>query len=181
MWLPLSTVIRKVTGQVSEALEQGPFVAVPEVTGRPRGVTALSAFFAFGTLASGLSAASLLTPGGPLEPMWRLNPRAREAFAGMGAWAPLLLGAVCVACAAAAYGFFAGRRWGYRLGVALLLANLAGDLVNAALGIEPRAVAGVPVVALLLWYLSSSRVRAFFLPVPGDRRAAGQDHGLEAE
>jgi hypothetical protein len=136
----------------------------PKMTTRPSGITALAGFFAFGTIASGLSAISLLNPGGSLEPMWRLNPRAREAFAGMGAWAPLLLGAVCLACAAAACGFFAGRRWGYRLGVALLLVNLAGDLVSGALGAEPRAFAGVPVVALLLWYLSSSKVRAFFRP-----------------
>ena len=139
----------------------------PEAAGRPPGITALGAFFAFGTLASGLSAVSLLTPGGALEPMWRLNPRARESFAGMGAWAPLLLGAVCVACAAAAYGFLAGRRWGYRLGISLLLINLAGDLVNAGLGVEPRAIAGVPIVALLLWYLSTARVRAFFKPAAG--------------
>jgi hypothetical protein len=94
--------------------------------------------------------------------MWRLNPRAREAFGGMGIWAPLVLGTVCLACAASAYGFFRGRRWGYRLGIALLLVNLTGDLINAGLGVEPRAVLGIPVVALLLWYLSSSRVRAFF-------------------
>lgn len=181
MWVPLLTVIRNVMGQLSETSEQRPFAAVPEVTGRPRGVTALGALFAFGTLASGLSAVSLLTPGGPLEPMWRLNPRAHEAFAGMGAWAPLLLAAVCLACAAAAYGFFAGRHWGYRVGVALLLINLAGDLVNAALGIEPRAVAGVPVVALLLWYLSSSKVRAFFMTVTGGRRASRHDRRLETE
>ena len=129
---------------------------------RPAGVTALGAFFALGTLASGLSAVSLLTPGGPLEPMWRLNPRAREAFAGMGLWAPLLLGAICLACAASAYGFFRARRWGYRLGTVLLLVNLAGDLVNAALGLDRRALVGIPVVALLLWYLSSSHVRSFF-------------------
>jgi len=94
--------------------------------------------------------------------MWRLNPRAREAFSGMGAWALLLLGPVCLACAASAHGFFHGKRWGYRLGIGLLLVNLTGDLINAALGIEPRAVIGVPIVALLLWYLSSSRVRSFF-------------------
>jgi hypothetical protein len=129
---------------------------------RPFGITALSALFAFGALASGLSAVSLLTPGGPLEPIWRLKPRAHEAFAGAGTWAPLLLGAVCLACAAAAYGFFTGRLWGYRLGITLLVVNLAGDLINAGLGIEPRAVVGLPVVALLLWYLSSSRVRTFF-------------------
>ena len=138
---------------------------------RPPGVTALGFFFIFGTLASGLSFVSLLSPGGPLEPMWRLNRRAHEAFVGMGIWAPLLMGTVSLACAASAYGFFHGRRWGYRLGVALLFVNLTGDLLNAALGIEPRAVYGLPVVALLLWYLSSSRVRSFFC-TPAALRAA---------
>ncbi len=145
---------------------------MPTPPRRPPGVTALACLFALGTLASGLSAISLLAPGGPLEPMWRLNPRAREAFAHLGAWAPLLLAAVCLACAAAAYGLFAGRRWGLRLGVALLLVNLAGDLANAALGVEPRAVAGVPVVAVVLGYLASRRVRAFFSPA---LRAVGRE------
>lgn len=129
---------------------------------RPPGVTALAYLFAFGVLASGLSAVSLLDAGGPLEPMWRLNPRGHEVFSKMGVWAPLLLGVVCLACAASAYGFFKGTRWGFRLGVALLVVNLTGDLINAALGIEPRAAIGVPIVALLLWYLSSRKVRAFF-------------------
>ena len=80
----------------------------------------------------------------------------------MGLWAPLLLGTVCLACAASSYGFFKGRRWGYRLGITLLLVNLTGDLINAAMGIEPRAVIGLPIVALLLWYLSSRKVKAFF-------------------
>jgi hypothetical protein len=134
---------------------------------RPSGITALSAFFAFGTLASGISVLSLLTPGGPLEPVWRLNPRAHEGFSSMGLWAPCLLAAVCAACAASAYGFFRGRRWGYRLGIALLVVNGAGDLVNAVLRIQPRAVIGVPIVALLLWYLSSAGVRSFFSAVRG--------------
>jgi hypothetical protein len=129
---------------------------------RPAGITALACLFALGTLVSGLSAIALLTPGGVLEPMWRLNPRARDSFARMGTWALLLLGVVCLACAACAYGFLTGQRWGYRLGVGGLLVNLAGDVVNAALGIEPRAVIGVPVVGLILWYLASRQVRGFF-------------------
>jgi hypothetical protein len=94
--------------------------------------------------------------------MWRLNPRAREQFSHIGYWAASLLGPVCVACAASAYGFFKGKRWGYWLGITLLIVNLAGDLVNVVLGVERRALIGVPVVALLLWYLSSKRVRSFF-------------------
>jgi len=129
---------------------------------RPPGVTALGCLFALGTLVSGLSMISLLTPGGALEPMWRLNPRARESFTRMGAWAPLLLGVVSLACAASAYGFVAGKRWGYRLAAGGLLVNLAGDVINAALGIEPRAWVGVPIVALILWYLASRQVRDFF-------------------
>jgi hypothetical protein len=102
-------------------------------------------------------------PLGGFAPIrWRLNPRARESFSRMGTWAPLLLGVVCLACLACAYGFFAGKRWGYQLGVGGLLLNLAGDVVNSALGIEPRAVVGVPVVALILWYLVSRQVRDFF-------------------
>ena len=129
---------------------------------RPAGVTALAYLFAVGVLASGLSAISLLNPGGALEPMWKLNPRARESFSRMGVWAPSLLAVVCIACAACAFGFFVGKRWAYPLGVGGLLVNLTGDVINAALGIEPRAIVGVPIVALILWYLSSRQVRAFF-------------------
>jgi hypothetical protein len=129
---------------------------------RPAGVTALAWLFAVGVLASGLSAISLLNPGGTLEPMWKLNPHARESLSRMGIWAPLLMAVVCLACAACAYGFFAGKRWAYPLGVGGLIVNATGDVVNAALGIEPRAVIGVPIVALVLWYLASSRVKEFF-------------------
>ncbi len=73
---------------------------------------------------------------------------------------------VCVACAASAYGFLRGRPWGYRLGITLLLVNLTGELVNAVLGVEPRAIYGLPVVALLIWYLTTLRVRAYFFPPP---------------
>ena len=100
--------------------------------------------------------------------MWRLNPRARTAFASLGPWAPVLLAVVCAACASAALGLWRGRSWGHRLAIGLIVVNLAGDLVNVALGIEPRAIAGVPVAVLILVFLVSARVRSFFRP----RRAA---------
>lgn len=130
---------------------------------RPIGITALSIFFLFGATASFIAFVSLLFPGSFLEPMWRLNPRAREGFASIGAWAVVLMCAVCIACALTAAGLWRGARWGYRLAVALLAINLLGDVVNAVLGTEPRAVIGIPVVVAIFTYLMSSRVRRFFV------------------
>ena len=134
---------------------------------RPRGITALSVFLFFGACVSFISAVSLLFPGSLLEPMWRLNPRAHEAFAGIGAWAVVLMCAVSVACAAASLGLWRGARWGYRSAFTLFAINLLGDIVNVLTGTEPRALAGVPIVVAILLYLRSKRVRRFF-----GRRAA---------
>ena len=134
---------------------------------RPAGITALSIFFAFGAIVYFLSFVSLLFRGSFLEPMWRLNPRAHEAFTGMGAWAVLLMCVVCAACASAAIGLWRGARWGYRLAFALLTLNLLGDVTNFLSGTEPRAVVGVPVVVAILVFLLSRRVRRFFKRPPG--------------
>jgi hypothetical protein len=109
---------------------------------QPAGITALAIFFFLGALISFTACLSLLLPGSFLEPMWQLNPRARHAFAGLGQWAIVLLGAVSVACAFSAAGLWSGRRWGYRLAIVLLTINLVSDVLNVALGTEPRAAIG---------------------------------------
>jgi hypothetical protein len=129
---------------------------------RPAGITALSIFFLFGTAASFISFVSLLFPGSFLEPMWRLNPRAREGFAGIGVWAIVLMCVVSVACASAAVGLWRGARWGYWLAFALLAINLLGDIMNVALGIEPIALVGVPIALGILAFMMTKRVRRFF-------------------
>jgi hypothetical protein len=129
---------------------------------RPLVVTGLSLFFALGTAISFTSMVALLFPRSVLEPMWRLNPRAREAFSSMGPWAIVLMAVVCSACLSASLGLWRGKRWGYVIAVALLLVSLLGDLANAVLGIEPRAWIGVPVAALFLASLTTRRVREFF-------------------
>lgn len=131
---------------------------------RPAGITALSVFFAFGASISLASAASLLDPGGLLEPMWQLNPRARDAFAAMGPAAIALMAAVCSACSAAAIGLWRGRAWGRRVAIGVLSVNLLGDLANAVAGSEPRAAIAIPIVLLLLVFLFTKRVRGFFHP-----------------
>ncbi len=129
---------------------------------RPVEVTGLSFFFVFGAAMSGTSLVSLLAPGGLLEPMWRVNPRAHEQFLAMGVWAPVLMAVVCLACATAAVGLWRGRRVGFVVGVALLATSLAGDLANALSGLEPRAWFGVPIAALFLALLLGPRARAWF-------------------
>jgi hypothetical protein len=133
---------------------------------RPWTVTSLSIFFGLGAAISASSLLALATPGGYLEPMWRLNPRAREQFASMGIWAWVLMVVVSATCVAAAVGLWRGRRFGYLLGLTLLTVSLLGDLANAVLGLEPRAWVGVPVAALFLAVLATGRARAYFAPPP---------------
>ena len=107
----------------------------------------------------------LATPGGPLDPVWRLRPSAREELAPLGLWGVLLMATVSLACLGAAFGLWTGRRFGHRLAVALLLTNLLGDLANATMRGDPRTLIGIPIVGLLLWYLlrhrrSSAELRA---------------------
>ena len=73
-----------------------------------------------------------------------------------------MLGGVSMACEAAAIGLWTGRRWGYWVAVALLVVNLLGDVSNVLLGVEPRALVGVPIVAALLVFLATRRVRCYF-------------------
>ena len=130
---------------------------------RPIGITALSLFFLFGAGASFVAFISLLFPGSFLEPIWRLNPRARAGLGGMGVWAVILMGSVWLACALAAVGVWRGARWGYWLAVSLLAINLLGDTLNLFLRTEPRAVVGIPIALAILAFLMSRRVRRFFL------------------
>ena len=139
-----------------------PARGAPVAERRPPGVAALGVFFAAGSLIALVAAVSLLSPGGLLEPVWRLNPRARTAFSGLGFAAPALLVLVAAACGVASVGIFRRRRWGHRTAVGLISLNLLGDTVNAALGIEPRAAVGIPIAGALLVYLLSRRVRGYF-------------------
>jgi len=79
---------------------------------RPFGVTALAMLFVIGTVASFISALSLTFPGSFLEPIWRLNPHAREGFDRIGSIAILLMIVVCIACVCTAIGLWFGTRWG---------------------------------------------------------------------
>jgi uncharacterized membrane protein (DUF2068 family) len=129
---------------------------------RPVGIAALAIFSFVAAVIAGVAAASLAFPGSPLEPMWQLNPRGHDVLARMHVWAALLLAIVSCACAITGIGLWLARRWGYALAIVGLSIHLVGDILNVVLGIEPRAIIGIPIVIALLVYLSRRDVRSAF-------------------
>lgn len=111
---------------------------------------------------SGVSFVSLLTPGGALEVIWRVNPQARAAFAAMGPGSLVLMGAVCIACVLAAVGLWRRLERARLLAIAILSVNMVGDLDAAVVRGDPRTLVGLPIAALLIAYLMGSTVRRWF-------------------
>ena len=136
---------------------------------RPLGITALIIFFLVGALISFLAGLSLLVPSTLFEAMWRVNPHGHEGLLRIGLWGVVSLFAASASCAAAAVGLWRRTRWGHILAITLIAINLLSDLINAVLGIEPRAIVGVPIALMILLYLMSRRVRSHFAQVPGNR------------
>ena len=128
----------------------------------PRGVRALAAFFVFGACMSLIACIGLLFPGGPLEPMWQLNPHAHPTFLRMGFWAVALMGTVSIACALSAGGLLTRSFWGYWLALAVLTVNLTGDTANAILREDPRTLIGLPIGGVLIAYLLRPQIRGLF-------------------
>jgi hypothetical protein len=124
---------------------------------RPVGITLISLFFGFGTLASGLAAVMLIMPGTPIDVLWRLNPHAHEGFVAMGRWSAVLMLTVCLACGFAARGLWRCRRWGYWMATGILTINLIGDTTNAFLLGDWRMLVGLPVAVLMIFYLMKNR------------------------
>ena len=123
----------------------------------PPGITALSFFFMFGTVMSGLAAVMLLMPGSVLEPLWRLNSHARDDFAAMRLWGVLLMALVCVACGVAALGLRRCKRWGDWMALSILTINLAGDTGNAVIAHDWRTLIGLPIGGAMVLYLVKKR------------------------
>lgn len=129
---------------------------------RPIGLTLLAAFCLFGTVMASLSFLGLLLPGGPLEPMWRLNPEARVGLISLGGWGAALMLVVAIACAVAGIGIWTRARWGRQVAIALISLNLLSDVLNALIRGDWRTLIGVPIAGLVIWYLLRPRIRAEF-------------------
>ena len=118
------------------------------------GMKVLVAFFAFGATACAVTVAALLTPGGGLEMVWRLNPEAQLGFQKIGTpLSVLLMLVVGTACGWAAVGLARKKKWGRRLAIGILAVNLVGDSVSAMLRHDPRTLIGLPIGGAMIAYL----------------------------
>ena len=111
-------------------------------------------FFAAGALICLITTLALAFPGSFLESIWRLKPEARLQFLQIGRGLSIaLMLLVGGACAASAIGLARNAEWGRRLALVVLMINLIGDSLNALLRHDPRTLIGVPIGALMIWYL----------------------------
>lgn len=116
-----------------------------------------SAFFAFATAMCTITVFLLLFPGTSLDSLWRLNPDARRAFNSIGNIAATLMCFVGTVCAFAAIGLWRGSRWGVWLALIILSLNIIGDLFNALVRHDYRALIGLPIGGAMIFYLARYR------------------------
>lgn len=124
------------------------------------GLRILAAFFTFGSTMCALTVLLLLFPGTALDSLWRLNPEAQAAFQSLGRMSILLMAIVGMACAFAAAGLWQGRRWGIHLAIVILSINIMGDLFNAVVRHDYRALIGLPIGGAMIFFLVRRRNRA---------------------
>ncbi len=104
-----------------------------------------------------LTVVLLSFPGTPLAALWRLNPDAYEGFKSIGWRAVVLMTVVGTGCACAAVGLWRGSRWGVLLAVSILAINLGGDLFNALVRHDFRALIGLPIAGAMIIYLMRAK------------------------
>ncbi len=117
----------------------------------------LAAFFAFGATMCALTIVLLIFPGTALDSLWRLNPAARLAFQSLGNAAILLMSVVGTGCVFAAIGLWQKSLWGIRIALVVLSLNIIGDLFNALVRHDYRALIGLPIGGAMIFYLARYR------------------------
>ena len=137
---------------------------MPDST-RPAGFAIIGAFFCFAALVAAFAAVTLFCPGTPLDYAWALNRPAYVALAALGRMVAVPFAVLSIVLFLAGLGWFRRQYWGWLLGTSVIATNLVADFIHALLGDWLRSGVGIIIAGLLLFYLTRSAVRTYFLPV----------------
>ena len=125
-------------------------------------VVGVGAFLLFGCCMALLAGTMLLWPSTVLDKLWSLNPAAHEAFARFGTSVGTLFYLLSIVLVIAAVGWFKQRIWGWRLTIAIIFTQVAGDVVNLMRGDLLRGCTGLLIGGSLLIFLMRSKIRTVF-------------------
>jgi hypothetical protein len=128
----------------------------------PRGITAVGVFLFFGATTASIAGTTLTWPGTFLDRLWVLNPTAHKQLATFPKPAGILFVLLAAVLAMAGTGWFKHRLWGWRFAVAVIAAQVVGDLVKFFKGDYLRGGVGFSIATALLFYLLRPVVRAVF-------------------
>src|SRR3954469_21203797 len=127
-----------------------------------RFIQVIGAFLLFSTAIALSASFTLLFPGTFLDRIWVVNPSAYQELLPFAkvAGAGFLLLAPLVVCVG--YGLLRFRRWAWQLGIAGIIANALGDMVNLWRGEVFKGVFGLVIALAILLFLLSPAVRKLF-------------------
>ena len=111
---------------------------------------------------AGLAATTLLWRGTVLDRAWMLNPAAYRQLSPLGTKVGILFLILSAASVVSGIGWLRRRTWGWRLTVAIIAAQVLGDIINLFRGDWLRGGIGVVIAGALLLYLLTPRVRDEF-------------------
>jgi hypothetical protein len=133
-----------------------------EIQRAPRGLVAFGVFLLWGSTMALLAAITLTWRGTVLDRVWALNPAGHKQLVPFGAKAGILFFALGVTLAAAGIGWFRKLLWAWRLAIAIIATQVAGNIVNILVGHILEGAVGITASSALLFYLLRRRVRDCF-------------------
>ena len=125
-------------------------------------IIGIGVFLAFGSCMAALAGTMLIWPGTKLDRLWSLNESAHAELRRVGSYIGPFFWVLSVTLVGAAVGWYRQKMWAFRLTVAIVCIQVAGDLVNLARGDFVRGAAGVLIAGPLLLYLLRSNIRTAF-------------------
>jgi len=128
-----------------------------------RAMTAIGVFLSFGAIMAFLAGTTLICQSTLLDHMWTLNAPAYKQLSPFGKTVGIPFLVLSASLAAAGWGWFGRRLWGWRLVVVVIATQLVGDLMSIFTGHFVRGAVGVTIAAALLLYLLRPEVRAAFV------------------